>query len=276
MRVGAHRGGVAVGPGGVAAGGARIGAAAGPYGGYASGARGVAVAGSAGHYTAYRSTAAIRTQGTYVRAGYVGGYNYFNAGWYRAHPAAWRAAAWTTAAIYWSWAPYTTIATFCGYPETPVYYDYGNTVVYQDNSVYYNGEAVSTAEEYADQAIGIATAGLAAKPDEKEEWQPLGVFAMVQGDEKDANNIFQLAINKDGIIRGNFYNVLTDTTVPVSGSVDKRTQRAAWIVGEKKETVYETGVGNLSQPETEMLVHFGKDRTQQWTLVRLEPPKEEK
>jgi hypothetical protein len=39
--------------------------------------------------------------------------------------------------------------------------------------------------------------------------------------------------------------------------------------------VYETGLGNLSQPETQVLVHFGKERTQQWTLVRLEPPKEE-
>jgi hypothetical protein len=56
--------------------------------------------------------------------------------------------------------------------------------------------------------------------------------------------------------------------------VDRRTQRAAWIIGENKDTVYETGVGNLSQPETTMLVHAGKDRTQQWTLVRLEQPKE--
>ena len=32
----------------------------------------------------------------------------------------------------------------------------------------------------------------------------------------------------------------------------------------------------IPRPETEILVHFGKDRTQQWTLVRLEPPKEMK
>ena len=45
--------------------------------------------------------------------------------------------------------------------------------------------------------------------------------------------------------------------------------------GERKDTVYETGIGNLTEPETTMLVHFGKDRTQQWTLVRLEKPAEE-
>jgi len=181
-----------------------------------------------------------------------------------------------TAAAYWTWAPYTTIATFCGYPAEPVYYDYGGTIVYQDDGVYYNGEQVATAADYATQAADLAAAGQAATPGEKEEWQALGVFAMIQGEEMEASNIFQLAINKDGVIRGNYYNALTDTTVPVYGSVDKRTQRAAWVVGEKKETVYETGVGNLTQPETQMLVHFGKERTQQWTLVRLEPPKEMK
>ena len=270
----ASRGGAAVGPGGAVAGGTRVGAATGPYGAYRSVSRGVAVAGRAGHYTTYRGATALRTQGGYVRSGFRG-YSYFNTGWYRAHPGAWRAAAWTGAA-YWRWAPYATVATFCGYPETPVVYDYGSNLVYEDNRVYYNGEPVATAEEYAAQATTFAAAGEAAKPDDKDEWQPLGVFAMIQGDEKDANNIFQIAINKDGVIRGNYYNALTDSTIPLYGSVDKKTQRAAWIVGEKKDTVYETGVGNLSQPETTMLVHIGKDSTQQWTLVRLEAPEEGK
>jgi hypothetical protein len=273
--VSASRGGAAVGPGGAAVGGSRGAAVTNPYGGYASASRGVAVSGSAGHYTSYRSTAAVRTQAGYVRTGYRGGYNYFNTGWYTAHPGAWRAAAWT-AGSYWAWAPYDTLATFCSYPAIPMVYDYGSLLVYQDNSVYYNGEQIATAEEYATQAADYAAAGQAAKPKEDEEWQSLGVFAMVQGEEKEAKDIFQLAINKDGIIRGNFYSTLTETSTPVYGSVDKKTQRAAWIIGDKKDTVYETGVGNLSQAETEMLVHFGKERTQQWTLVRLEKPKEEK
>jgi hypothetical protein len=256
------------------AGGARVGAGVNPYGAYTSASRGVAVGVQVGHFTNYRTATTVRTQATYVRTGFVG-HGYFNAGWYTAHPGAWRAAAWTATA-YWRWAPYPTISIFCGYPATAVYYDYGSTVVYQDNRVYYDGTPVATAEEYATQASNIAAAGLAAKMNEKEEWQPLGVFALVQGDEKDANNIFQIAINKAGVLRGNYYNALTDTTVPLSGSVNKNSQRAAWIVGDNQETVYETGVGNLVEPETEILVHFGKDRTQQWTLVRLEPPKDAK
>jgi hypothetical protein len=285
----ASRGGAAIGPGGAVAGGTRVGTATGPggrtvsgaahgsvatnpYGAYRSASRGVAVSGAAGHYTAYRSATAIRTQGGYVRAGFRG-YNYFNRGWYVAHPGAWRVAAWTAAA-YWTWASYATVAPFCGFSETPVVYDYGTDVVYEDNRVIFNGDPIATAEEYATQASDLATAGQAVKPAENEEWQSLGVFAMVQGDEKEADNIFQLAINKEGVLRGNYYNGLTDMTLPIYGSVNKLTQRAAWIVGEKKETVFETGVGNLAQSETSMLVHFGKERTQQCTLVRLEAPKE--
>jgi hypothetical protein len=287
----ASRGGVAVGPHGAVAGGTRVGTATGPYGRTVSGAshrsaasnpygayrsvsRGVGVYGAAGHYTGYRSGVAVRTQAGYVRAGFAG-YGCFNAGWYTRHPGAWRAAAWAGAA-YWRWAPWATVSSFCGYTEMPYYYDYGSTIVYQDDQVYYNGNPVATAEDYATQALDLAVAGQTAKPPDNEEWQALGVFAMIQGEEKEANDIFQLAINKEGLLRGNYYNALTDMTVPLSGKVDKRTQRAAWIIGDKTDTVYETGLGNLSEPETQMLVHIGKDRTQQRTLVRMEPPKEEK
>jgi hypothetical protein len=288
--VAASRGGAALGPGGAVAGGGRVGVgvgsggrtvagaarggvAAGPYGAYGAAGRGVAVGGARGHYTAYRSAGALRSQGGYVRTGFRG-YNYFNAGWYGAHPGAWRAARWAPAA-YWRWAPYATVAAFCGFVEAePVVYDYGSAVVYEDDRVYYNGDPVATAEEYADQASGIAVTGRDAKTADEEEWQPLGVFALVVGDDKDAQDIFQLAINKDGVIRGNYQNNKTNITAPIFGSAQKRTQRVAWTVGDDKETVYETGLGNLGQPETPVLIHYGRERTQQATLVRLEPPAE--
>jgi hypothetical protein len=286
---GASRGGAAVGPGGAAAGGTRVGTATGPggrtvsgaargraatnpYGSYRSAARGVAVAGAAGHFTAYRRATAVRTQGAAIRTGFAG-YHYFGTGWYASHPGAWRAFGWG-ARRYWRWASYAAIAGFCSYPEEPVVYDYGSTVVYEGDTVYYNGESVATAEEYTKEASNIAAVGQEAMPPEKEEWQSLGVFALVQDEEKEANNIFQIAINKDGVLRGNYHNGLTDTTLPIYGSVDKKTQRAAWTVGDKKDTVYETGMGNLAEPETSVLVHKGKDRTRQWMLVRLDPPKE--
>jgi hypothetical protein len=46
-------------------------------------------------------------------------------------------------------------------------------------------------------------------------------------------------------------------------------------VGGRKAPVYEIGIANLTKDETTMLVHFGKDKSQQMTLVRIEAPKEE-
>jgi len=203
-------------------------------------------------------------------------YECFHGGWWAQHPGAWRAARWTTAALVWGGVGWAACSSYCGYPAEPVYYDYGSNVVYEGDSVYVNGDTVATQEQYAQQAVTMADTGKQAQATKEEEWLSLGVFAMVQGEQTNGNDLFQLAVNKAGVIRGNYYNALSDTTLPVYGSVDKKTQRAAWTVGDKKDTTYEAGFANLTKAETTMLVHFGKDRTQQWTLVRLEMPPEKK
>ena len=121
-------------------------------------------------------------------------------------------------------------------------------------------------------AVDIAEQG-AVEVDEEEEWMSLGVWAMVQGDQTESNHILQFAVNKDGIVQGNYYNAVSDKTTPINGSIDKKTQRLAFTVGDNTSTVCETGIYNLtSEKETQMLMHKGKDVTQQWLLVMLEPP----
>jgi hypothetical protein len=195
----------------------------------------------------------------------------FHGGWWGQYPGAWRAAGWGTAAAVFGAATWGACSDYCGYPAEPVYYDYGSNVVYEGDSVYVNGDAVATQEQYTEQAVAIADTGKQAEASKEEEWLSLGVFAMVQGEQTDGNDLFQLAVNKSGVIRGNYYNALGNTTLPVYGSVDKKTQRAAWTVGDRKEPIYEVGFANLTRAETTMLVHF-KDRTQQWTLVRMDQP----
>ena len=70
------------------------------------------------------------------------------------------------------------------------------------------------------------------------------------------------------------YNALTDTTEPVYGSVDKKTQGAAWTVADRKSPMYEAGIANLTKDETTVLVHFGKDNRQQFMLIRIEQPED--
>jgi hypothetical protein len=84
--------------------------------------------------------------------------------------------------------------------------------------------------------------------------------------------VFQLAINKQGIIRGNFQDSADGKTETVQGSANLQTQRVAFTVGDKSSTVVETGLYNLTKDEAPVLVHFGADRTEQWMLVRLKNP----
>ena len=113
---------------------------------------------------------------------------------------------------------------------------------------------------------------------DKTEWLPLGVFALSRGDSGVSNTVLQLAVSKEGVISGTYYNSDTDIARPVKGRVDKKTQRAAWTFSDGKNTdiVMETGINNLTQDQAVALVHFGKDTTQQWLMVRLKEPPAQK
>jgi hypothetical protein len=82
----------------------------------------------------------------------------------------------------------------------------------------------------------------------------------------------QLAVDKQGVIRGNYTNTAIGNTQVVKGSVDKQTQRACWTVGDNTDTVFDTGIYNLTKDETPVLVHHGSDRTEHWLMVRHNNP----
>ncbi len=286
--------GAAVGPwGNSVAGGSRVAEGTGRYGSYETAGRWGAAAtrfpsdlglarysavgvGGMAHQTYAWTRSNMVARAGYVRAGFVH-YNGFTAGWYAGHPVAWYPAAWSVnSAAAWTYVGWSVLTSLWNYSAQPVYYDYGNTIVYQDNNVYVNGENQATAEQYTLQATAIADSGRDVQPPASAQWQALGVFALVQGDEKTSNNIFQLAVDESGTIRGNYCDAIMDTTTPVYGSVDKKTQRAAWTAGDNKQTVFETGVYNLTKDETPILVHMGKKKTQQWMLVRLKKPEDTK
>jgi hypothetical protein len=216
--------------------------------------------------------------------------NFFRGNWWSRHPDGWRAAGWDNPGAAYNTPTLAAAYVYSGYGygyggygygngygyAEPVYYDYGSNVVYEGDSVFVNGDAVATQDEYGQQAARIADTGMQARGNTQGPWLPLGVFAMVQGEQVSGNDLFQLAINKEGVIRGNYFSALSDTTLPVYGAMDKKTQRAAWTVGDRKQPIFEAGFANLTRSETTMLVHFANDRTQQWTLVRINQSAEPK
>ena len=175
------------------------------------------------------------------------------------------------AAVYWrrggSWTGVT--GWVAGGWAEPIYYDYGNTLTYQDGYVYQAGEQVATAEQYAQQAQQIAQAPVEETP-ETAEWMPLGVFAMVREKNRKPTMFLELAVSKEGTIAGTYSNTTSDSAQPVEGRVDRESQRAAWWIGSNQNNILETGIFNLTKEETPVLVHFGSQQTQTWLLVRLE------
>ena len=177
---------------------------------------------------------------------------------------------------WWAWATAGAITGWLAYRwSSPVYYDYGpgGTVYYEGDTVYMNGEPYGTAEEYYQEAEKLAESvpEMAEKEAEEMEWLPLGVFALTSDDVSASQMYIQLALSKNGIIAGTFYNEATGTTHPLEGMVDEKTQRAVWKAadGTNPNIVMETGIFNLTKDQAEVLVHFGPDKTQTWTLVRL-------
>jgi hypothetical protein len=191
------------------------------------------------------------------------GYYHYN------HPYAHGWWTWCTAASLTSW--------YAGWWGQPVYYDYGSggNCYYEGDTVYNNGEQSGTSEEYAQQSQQIAATGaedLATPPADgmEPEWLPLGVFVLsTSADDKNTTHLMQLAVNKQGTINGTLYNKSDGKSSPITGAVDKTTQRACWYSGDKSDVMMETGIYNLTQDQTSVLVHFGTDRTEEYLLVRL-------
>jgi hypothetical protein len=237
----------------------------------ATGAATGAVAGAyAGNHAVQSiSGSQLAAQGATVRNAYAAtGTAAFGHDWYGAHPGAWTAAGWE-AGTAWRPATWTGVGYALGYDAgaQPVVYNYGGNVTYQGDQVYYGDQPVASAGDYYQQAATIAQAPPAATPDDT--WQPLGVFAMVQTDQDHPQIILQFAMNKSGQIAGNYQDLVSDTTLPIHGSVDKKSQRVAWTVGSNRKNVAETGLYNLTKDEAPVLMHQGADKTQQWLLIRL-------
>ncbi len=194
--------------------------------------------------------------------------------WYYHHD--WHHHGWA----YW-WGTPTWVAFGSWFPAwgwaEPVFYDYGvgGNVIYQNQNVYVNGQDVGTTQQYAQSAADLATVDpqqSQSTPD-NEDWMALGTFAVVTS-EKDTSptRILQLAVDHQGIVSGTMHNSSTNQDYVVQGRVDKSTQRVAFTIGDKNHVVMETGIYNLTQQQTPVLVHYGTDRTENYLLVRLSPP----
>jgi hypothetical protein len=209
----------------------------------------------------------------YFRPDWWNRYPYPNGYW---HYWGWGNRPWGYWWTYPTWGGLTDWFAPWGWTQ-PYYYDYGSggNVVYDNNQVSVAGQPVTTTAEMAQSAAELATVAPPADDAAADaaEWMALGTFA-ISSNESDTSiqRIIQLAVDRQGIISGNYVNTQTNKSYAVQGQVDRTTQRAAFTLVDRSDIVFETGIYNLTQQQTPVAVHFGPDRTEQYLFVRLQQP----
>jgi hypothetical protein len=177
------------------------------------------------------------------------------------------------------WATWGAVAGWVGYGASePVAYNYGDSVYYEGDTVYQGEQPVASAEEYTQQAETIVASAPEVAP-VNADWLPLGVFALSpdgQSSGPPPSLFLQMAISKEGVIRGTLNNSATGKTQDIEGMVDKASQRSAWTVAGQSRPIMETGISSLTKDTAPSLVHFADGQTQQWLMVRLEEPAAQK
>lgn len=188
-------------------------------------------------------------------------YKRYTPGWYATHPGSWWATHPHRPIRYATWAG---IAGWVGLNTAPVYYDYGYdgteaVVTYPDDEDYTVNPFEAEQPQY-DLESDLANAN----------WYPLGMFNLVPPGQHNAVAVLQLAIAKDGTVAGTYQDVATDKIHQLHGTLDRQTQKVSWTLDTNKSIVYETGLHNMVEPMTAVIVNFGDNKKQKWTLERME------
>lgn len=182
----------------------------------------------------------------------------------------------------WFWwggctAPVLTTWVDFGW-TTPCYWDYGPNeyITYYNNTVYVDNQRYATALDYYAQVRNLARSAPALTKDQLAgiEWLPLGVFAVTRPGSQNANEMIQLAVSKDGILSGTWFDQATGQSRPLTGMVEQATQKAAWSFADlpTDALVVETSLYNLTEPDCSALAHLDAVNTEVWQLTRLQQP----
>ena len=180
----------------------------------------------------------------------------FTPDWYAKHPQAWRPT--KSSADWWKTADVATITAWLGQPVTAAGTAAGN------------GGGVATAggaDVGADglQSVLVLPAGHqnAVGPADS-DWLPLGVFAVVPPDvaqqSGQAHNYQQLAVDRQGTIKGNFFDTISGTVQPIAGTVDRTALTASWTVGANGSRFTAPMRAFAGQPRTVSMSSGGQPR----------------
>jgi hypothetical protein len=209
----------------------------------------------------------------------------FSHGWYGRHGGTW-GYGWGG----WGWGNPWAISTFGATAAwlgleaaTPYYGNYGgvNNVLTSDSEPTEEPTAGEAGENETEDTVPTPTPEQVAAatelassgkqdPPKNTSFLPLGVFSIAPQGQTEASALVQLAVSKDGLLRGTYYDLLTDHDQPIRGTVNKKTQQVAFTFGINGKVTFETSLANLTQEKGPLAAHFENGKTSTWTLARYE------
>ncbi|MBF0441933.1 MAG: hypothetical protein HQK54_08525 [Oligoflexales bacterium] len=175
------------------------------------------------------------------------------------------------------WAGFATGSTLASWLSWPPYNGYGTS----QPIVYYPVEAAPTNvyETNVTQVTQTVSQGQNTTVPNDVEWLNIGAFGLIPISQTTINFAVQLAVTKDGSLRGLYWDLGNDSAKEVVGFIDKDTMRIAWQEKDAPDSLYfETNVDQLTQQESLVNVYDPKNKTLvSWQVIQIEesdlPPK---
>lgn len=193
----------------------------------------------------------------------------FSKSWYADHPRAWQAT--HPHADAWAVAGFGTAAAWLGITAAAA----NDTTVYtsdttDDGDDSAEDDATDQAPSDDNSASQLAKTG-AGQQAGAGDFLSLGVFKLSPKGQPNAWAMLNLAVSKSGVVRGTYYDILSDQEQPVQGAVDKATQRVAFTIGAQGTIVFETLLPNLTSDSGNITLQYNDGTKSQWTLARQQP-----
>jgi hypothetical protein len=94
----------------------------------------------------------------------------------------------------------------------------------------------------------------------------VGVYSLSETGTSDPTRMVQMDVSRDGKIRGNYFDVLSNQVTLLSGEVNKETQAVAWTLGTNSNAVFRTTLSALTQPGGTVQVQFPNGKSSSWLI----------
>jgi hypothetical protein len=174
----------------------------------------------------------------------------FTGDWYGNHPNAWQyphADAWAVASL----------------AGANAWLGWGAAVPVDYDDYYENTESDTLLQDAGNLAVtgmdDVASDG---------DWLSLGTYALAPQNQSQATLMLTLAVNKDGILRGTYLDLLSNSSQTIYGAIDKQSRRAAWVISPQGRVTMQTTLNDLTANNTPVSVQFENGRSELWSMVR--------